>query len=296
MASHRSWGTSVCIPRQSRMRLRGRGWNGTCWCNGGRLRSAGDDGLRVCEGRRSCGRWWDVVLVHQMLLEEALGFNVQDESRRCIWGAGMRVGGGRSVWRCGQCFGAEFRACILCWECRWSLREIEASLVHVSERLHDWLMTDCFSNLSRTDMILTVSSKEHGRALIMAMTEWPWQLALIQVLQGKERGWKWPNGPNLLIHLVDEQFQGVWVILLIGKKGVVGIEVRTVLCYTRDAFRMSQISRGLSPQSLMSTLSSGEIAVLRAPAALSALDSHLSNLSSSEGTAGLTMIPLESST
>ena len=56
------------------------------------------------------------------------------------------------------------------------------------------------------------------------------------------------------------------------------------------------MSRGSSSQSLMSTLSSGEIAVLRAPAALSALDSHLSSLSSSGGTAALKTTPLESGT
>ena len=33
----------------------------------------------------------------------------------------------------------------------------------------DWI-TDCLSNLSRTEMVLTTSSKEWGSALIMAMT------------------------------------------------------------------------------------------------------------------------------
>ena len=33
----------------------------------------------------------------------------------------------------------------------------------------DW-MTDCLSNLSRTEMVLTTSSKEWGSALMMAMT------------------------------------------------------------------------------------------------------------------------------
>ena len=42
---------------------------------------------------------------------------------------------------------------------------------------------------------------------------------------------------------------------------------------------------GSSSQSLMSTLTSWDIAVLRAPAALSALISHLSSLSSSTGMA-----------
>ena len=33
----------------------------------------------------------------------------------------------------------------------------------------DW-MTDCLSNLSRTEMVLTTSSKEWGSALMIAMT------------------------------------------------------------------------------------------------------------------------------
>ena len=35
--------------------------------------------------------------------------------------------------------------------------------------LRDW-MTDCLSNLSRTEMVCTTSSKECGSALMMAMT------------------------------------------------------------------------------------------------------------------------------
>ena len=63
-----------------------------------------------------------------------------------------------------------------CWECLDGAEDAVKAEV-VEERLvcvwsmfqRDWT-TDCLSNLSRTEMVHTISSKEWGSTLIMAMT------------------------------------------------------------------------------------------------------------------------------
>ena len=62
----------------------------------------------------------------------------------------------------------------------------------------------------------------------------------------------------------------------------------------KEVLRVSQIKRGSSLQSLMSTMMSGDITVLRAPAAFSAMISHHSSLFTSKATAGGVILPAES--
>ena len=55
-------------------------------------------------------------------------------------------------------------------DCAENAVEVPDRLEHIWSMLQrDWI-TDCLLNLSRTEMVLTTSSKEWGSALMMAMT------------------------------------------------------------------------------------------------------------------------------
>ena len=147
---HMSWGACICVPGRD-MRV----WNGcrgqsTCWGDRSGLRCTGNGlwgGLWAYKGRGSYRRWWRGYLVHQFLLEEALGLYMTKARAKVAFGA-IRAPILRGLGRWGR-----WRGCRVCrrilgtfgWscgrsECGGGRGQVRACMVHVAKRLDHRLL------------------------------------------------------------------------------------------------------------------------------------------------------------
>ena len=176
---HMSWGACVCIPGPVRLRLNDRG-ESTCW-----------EAMKADCGtsEESCGEAWDIVDAMAAVEGEGdeiwcISFSLRKHlastwSRQeqkshlgqfwdflAFW---SDVEGNEEV-ADGDVAGDDFGKGLCDAGSAENAVDVPDSLERVWSMFRSNWITDYLSNLSRTEMVLTTSSKEWGSTLMMAMT------------------------------------------------------------------------------------------------------------------------------